>query len=172
MDIIVKNHLRLKTQFQDDNPHGSYKAYLHPRGQNLELTELLKEEGTFNEQGLLAEQQFRYFPRTAGLAVILPIWEGWKVFEPNELGFSKTIDQAAEEIAKIPTYRNPDNIPAYVYTLDDKGNEIVPIWSSHMQSFAIRNMDGFLPPIALNQNTSILYAKRSPQPSNWFKHWT
>ena len=99
--LIVKNHLRLKTQFKDDNPHGSYKAYLHPRGQNLELTELLKEEGTFNEQGLLAEQQFRYFPRTAGLAVILPILGRLEeVFEPNELGFSKAIDQAAEEIAK------------------------------------------------------------------------
>ena len=145
--LNVKNHLRLKTQFKDDNPHGSYKAYLHPRGQNLELTELLKEEGTFNEQGLLAEQQFRYFPRTAGLAVILPILGRLEeVFEPNELGFSKAIDQAAEEIAKIPAYRNPDNIPAYVYTLDDKGNEIVPIWSSHIQSFAIRNMDGFLLP--------------------------
>lgn len=162
-ELDVQSHLRLKTQFRDGNPNGSYKAYLHPRGQNLDLSELIKEEGKFNENGLLSEQQFRYFPRTAGLAVILPILGRLEeIFKPNENGFSRAIDQAAEEIAKIPAYRNPDNIPAYVYTLDEKGNEIVPIWSSHIQTFAIRNMDGFLLPDRFEPKYEYFVGKAKP----------
>lgn len=163
IELNVKSHLRLKTQFKNGNPIGSYKAYLHPRGQNLELADLLKEEGTFNEQGLLSEQQFRYFPRTAGLAVILPVLGRLEeIFEPNAIGFSKAIDQATDEIAKIPTYRNPDNTPAYVYTLDEKGNEIVPIWSSHVETFAIRNMDGFLLPDRFEAKYEYFVRKAKP----------
>ncbi len=163
VDLVSKSHLRLKTQFKNGNPSGRYKAYLHPRGQNLKLVDLLKEEGTFNDQGLLSEQQFRYFPRTAGLAVILPILGRLEeIFEPNEIGFSKAIDEAADEIAKIPAYRNPDNIPAYVYTLDEKGNEIVPIWSSHIQKFAIRNMDAFLLPDRFEPKYEYFVGKAKP----------
>lgn len=146
-ELKVKNHLRLKTHFKNGNPNGSYQAYIHPRGKNLSLKELIKEEGSFNEEGLLSKQQFRYFPRTSGLGVVLPVLGRLEeVFQPNELGFSEAIDQASYEIAKIPAYRNPKNLPAYVYTLDDKGNEIVPIWSTHINKFAIRNMDGYLLP--------------------------
>lgn len=144
-ELKVKDHLRLKTQFKNGNPSGSYQAYLHPRGKNLSMKELIKEEGSFNDQGQLSEQQFRYFPRTSGLGVVLPtLGRLEEMFKPTELGFSKAIDQASDEIAKIPAYRNPKNLPAYVYTLDDKGNEIVPIWSTHINKLAIRNMDGFL----------------------------
>ena len=146
-ELKVKNNLRLQTQFKDGNPNGTYFAYLHPGGKNLALKDLIKEEGSFNEEGLLSNEQFRYFPRTSGLGVVLPVLGRFdEIFEPNELGFSKAIDQASDEIAKIPTYRNPKNLPAYVYTLDDKGNEIVPIWSTHIKKFAIRNMDGYLLP--------------------------
>jgi antitoxin component YwqK of YwqJK toxin-antitoxin module len=163
VDLVTRSHLRLKTQFKDGNPSGQYKAFLHPRGQNIKLEDLLKEEGTFNEQGLLSEQQFRYFPRTAGLAVIVPILGRLEeIFKPNEIGFSKAIDEAADEIAKIPAYRNPDNIPAYVYTLDEKGNEIVPIWSSHIKEFAIRNMDGFLLPDRFEPKYEYFVGKAKP----------
>ena len=163
VDLKTRSHLRLKTQFKDGNPSGQYKVYLHPRGQNIKLEDLLKEEGTFNEQGLLSEQQFRYFPRTVGLAVIVPILGRLEeIFEPNEVGFSKAIDKAADEIAKIPAYRNPNNFPAYVYTLDDKGNEIVPIWSSHIKKFAIRNMDGFLLPERFEPKYEYFVGKAKP----------
>ena len=59
-------------------------------------------------------------------------------------GFSRAIDEAAKEILEIPSYRNPNNAPALVYAIDERGNEIMPIWSSHIQEIAIRNMDGFL----------------------------
>ena len=162
-ELKVKSHLRLKTQFKEGNPSGSYKAYLHPQGQNLELSQLLKEEGTFNEKGLLSDGQLMYFPRTAGLVVTLPILGRLEeIFEPNEIGFSKAIDQAAEEVAKIPAYRNPDNIPAYVFTIDEKGNEIVPIWSSHIQTFAIRNMDGYLLPDRFEPKYEYFVRKAKP----------
>ena len=45
---------------------------------------------------------------------------------------------------EIPSYRNPNNAPALVCAIDERGNEITPIWSSHIQAIAIRNMDGFL----------------------------
>jgi hypothetical protein len=61
-------------------------------------------------------------------------------------GFSRAIDEAAKEILAIPSYRNPDNAPALVYAIDERGNEITPIWSSHIKEIAIRNMDGFLLP--------------------------
>jgi hypothetical protein len=59
-------------------------------------------------------------------------------------GFSRAIDEAAREILEIPSYRNPNNAPALVYAIDERGNEIMPIWSSNIHEIAIRNMDGFL----------------------------
>jgi hypothetical protein len=66
------------------------------------------------------------------------------IHPPSSDGFSRAIDEANKEILEIPSYRNPDNAPAYVYAIDERGNEIMPIWSSHIQEIAIRNMDGYL----------------------------
>jgi len=150
-EIKVKNHLRLQATFQDDYPTGRYRAYFHPGGQKLSLDELLKEEGFFSDlnqsKGQLQNRQQFYYPRATGLVVVLPGKKRLDVIHPTTRdGFSRAIDEATKSILEIPSYRNPDNEPALVFTIDNRGNEIVPIWSSHIQSFAVRNLDGFLLP--------------------------
>ena len=153
-EIKVKNHLRLEVTFANGNPAGSYRSYFHPGDLNvsdnpgpLNVTQddLLKEEGNFSSDGLLAKDQLTYYPKTRSLVVILP--DGKRPFPPHPPtpnGFSRAIDEAAKAILSIPKYRNPDNAPALVYSLDKKGNEIVPIWSSHIVSIAIRTKEGYL----------------------------
>jgi antitoxin component YwqK of YwqJK toxin-antitoxin module len=153
-EIPVKNHLRLKVTFLDGNPAGTYRSYFHPGDLNvsdnpgfLNVTQndLLKEEGNFSADGLLAKDQLTYYPRTRSLVVILP--DGKRPFLPHPPtadGFSRAIDEAAKAILSIPKYRNLDNEPALVYSLDKKGDKIVPIWSSHIMGIAIRNKEGHL----------------------------
>ena len=153
-EIPVKNHLRLQVTFADGNPAGIYRSYFHPGDLNvsdnpgpLNVTQkdLLKEEGNFSADGLLAKDQLTYYPRTRSLVVILP--DGKRPFlphPPTSNGFSRAIDEAAKAILSIPKYRNQDNAPALVYSLDKKGEEIVPIWSSHIMSIAIRAKEGHL----------------------------
>jgi len=162
-EIPVKNHLRLKVTFLDGNPAGTYRSYFHPGDLNvsdnpgpLNVTQndLLKEEGNFSTDGLLAKDQLTYYPRTRSLVVILP--DGKRPFlphPPTPNGFSRAIDEAAKAILSIPKYRNPDNAPALVYSLDKKGDEIVPIWSSHIMGIAIRTKEGHL----LDQNFEPTY---------------
>ena len=64
--------MRLKVRFSKGNPSGPYKAYFHPQGKNLSLSELIREEGYFDENGSLEMEQIKYFPRTFGLVVRLP----------------------------------------------------------------------------------------------------
>lgn len=161
-EIKVKNHLRLKTTFKDDYPVGQYRAYYHPGNQKLSLEELIKEEGFFSDQnksrGQLENRQNFYYPRATGLVVVLPEKKRLdKIYPTTRDGFSRAIDQAAKSILAIPSYRNPDNEPALVFTIDSRGNEIVPIWSSHIQSFAVRNLDGFLLPQSFPKTTYETY---------------
>ena len=169
-EIKVKNHLRLRTQFKDDFPVGPYQAYFHPGTLTISLNDLLKEEGTFSKdedsRGLLVEKQRTYFPRATALVVVLPDKVRLDtIHQATADGFSRAIDEATKAIFEIPSYRNPENKPALVYTIDDRGNEIVPIWSSHIQNFAIRNLDGYLlekvfqPTYESYLNEAIVYAK-------------
>jgi antitoxin component YwqK of YwqJK toxin-antitoxin module len=152
--IQVRNHLRLEIAFLDGNPAGTYRSYFHPGDLNvsnnpgtLNVTqnELLKEEGNFSEDGLLAKNQLTYYPRTRSLVVILPDKKRpYPPHQPTPDGFSRAIDEAAKAILSIPKYRNPDHEPAWVYSLDKTGKEIVPIWSSHITGIAIRMEQGHL----------------------------
>ena len=143
--LQVKNHLRLQAKFSNGNPTGSYQAYYHPGGRNLSLDQLIREEGSFSQLGLPDQMQVRYYPRAVGLVVVHPDKSQSDTIHPaSPDGFSRAIDEAKKVILDIPAYRNPDNLPALVFTLDDRGNEIVPIWSSHILEFAVRKMDGSL----------------------------
>ncbi len=143
--LPVKNHLRLDATFSDGKPVGLYRAYYHPRGKDLTMDELLREEGGFDQNGLLSEGQSSYYPQTHALVVYMPDDTRMEtIHSASSDGFSRAIDEAAKEILAIPSYRNPDNAPALVYAIDERGNEIIPIWSSHIKEIAIRNMDGFL----------------------------
>ena len=89
--------LRLDANFSNDKPHGSYKIFYHPKGNDLTLEELIQEQGRFEK-----------------------------------------------EYSKVPSYRNPKDLPALVYTIDDKGEKIAPIWSSHISEIKLRRSDGTL----------------------------
>ena len=144
-ELTVKNHLRLKVAFSEGNPVGPYQAYFHPGDQNWTQGQLLMETGHFSKAGVLEKEQISFYPQTSSLVVILPDRKRpFPPHKPTPNGFSRAIDEAAKAIRNIPAYRNPDNAPAEVYTLDSKGHEIVPIWSSHTQRIGIRKGDGFL----------------------------
>ena len=98
-------------------------------------------------------EQIKYFPRTFGLVVRLPDNSRLETLhDPSPDGLSRAMDEATKAIQAIPAYRNPDQLPALVYTVDDRGNEIVPIWSSHIVRLGIRNMDGFMLPDIFEAN--------------------
>lgn len=147
-DIPIRSIPRLKATFSKGIPTGRYQVFYHPRGQkNMSLLSLLKEEGQFNEQGKLVGQQISYYPRTESLVVYMPDDQPLETFHDSTTsGLSRAIDQCYEEIKKLPAYRNPKNLPAKVFAVDARGNRIAPIWSSNVESIAIRNLDGFLLP--------------------------
>jgi hypothetical protein len=109
------------------------------------MDELLKEEGSFDQNGLLNDKQYSFYPQTHALVVNMPDNKRLDTIHPaSSDGFSRAMDEAAKEILEIPSYRNPDNAPALVFAIDERGNEIVPIWSSHIKQIAVRKMDGSL----------------------------
>lgn len=144
-ELDVVNHLRLDAAFKEGKPFGTYRAYYHPKGKILTIDELLREEGCFDQDGVLCDEQYSYYPQTHALIINMPDKTRLETIHPaSSDGFSRAIDDAAREIREIPSYRNPNNSPALIYAIDERGNEIMPIWSSHIQQIAIRNMDGFL----------------------------
>jgi antitoxin component YwqK of YwqJK toxin-antitoxin module len=144
-ELPVKNHLRLEAVFSDGKPVGKYRAFYHPRGKKLSLEELLKEEGSFDMNGMLSKEQLSYYPQTHAIVVYMPDNKRLETIHPaSSDGFSRAIDEAAREILEIPSYRNPNNAPALIYAIDERGNKIMPIWSSNIKELAIRKMDGFL----------------------------
>ena len=144
-ELGVVNHLRLEANFVNGNPVGPYRNYYHPRGKTLSMDELLKEEGSFDQNGLLNDKQYSFYPQTHALVVNMPDNKRLDTIHPaSSDGFSRAMDEAAKEILEIPSYRNPDNAPALVFAIDERGNEIVPIWSSHITKIAVRKKDGYL----------------------------
>ncbi len=147
-EIPVRSIPRLKAFFSKGVPVGKYQVFYHPRGQNnLTLDDLLKEEGEFDAKGKLIGEQILYYPRIESLVVYMPDEQPVDTFhETTPAGLSRAIDQCYEEIQKLPAYRNPNHLPAKVFAVDARGNRIAPIWSSNVDSIAIRNLDGFLLP--------------------------
>ena len=95
--------------------------------------------------GVLEKEQITFYPHTHSLVVILPDKKRpFPPHKPTSNGFSRAIDEAAKALKTLPAYRNRDNAPALVYSLDVKGNEIVPIWSSHIEKIGIRKGNRFL----------------------------
>ena len=147
-DIQVRSIRRLKANFSKGNPTGKYQVYYHPRGQSgMSELDLLKEEGSFDEKGNLIGDQTYYYPRTESLIVYMPDEQPHEtIHPPTEAGLSRAIDECYKLIKELPAYRNPKQLPAKVFAVDSRGNRIAPIWSSDVDSMAIRNMDGFLLP--------------------------
>lgn len=158
--LVVKNHIRLRARFSNGKPVGKYESFDHPRGVlNLEESDLLSEEGYFDEDGLLAQEQIKLYPKTKRLFVVLPVDDRVSnergksnlenneprriEFEASEYGFSKAIDTARSSFLEIPRFRNPDRKPSLVYSADEKRNLIAPIWSSDIDSIVLRNAKEF-----------------------------
>ena len=139
---IVKNHIRLRTKFTNGQPVGAYQSFDHPKGvSDLNESDLLNEEGFFDENGLLAEEQVKFYPKTKRLFVVLP-GDDRIEFEASENGFSKAIDAARSQILAMPAFRNPERKPALVFTADEKGNLIAPIWTSQIEAIVLRDING------------------------------
>lgn len=147
-EIPVSNNVRLEATFSKGIPVGPYRTYFHPRGHsNLSKEDLLEEEGRFDEMGRLVGNQVCYYPRTKGLVVYLPDNKPLEtVHEPNPYGLSKAIDECYLAIAEIPAYRNPENLPAKVFCVDQRGGKIAPVWSSEIVEIAVRNENGNILP--------------------------
>ena len=147
-----KNTIRMDANFSDGKPHGRYQIFYHPKGKQLTAFELLKEEGSF-KNGKLLENQTSYYPRTYALIVVLPNKKRLdQNYPPNPMGFSHAIDDANKEYLKVPSYRNPDNSPALVYTIDEKGEKIAPIWTAHISEVKLRKSDKTLLDIDFKPN--------------------
>ena len=92
--------------------------------------------------GRLVGNQVCYYPRTEGLVVYLPDDKPLQtVHEPNTYGLSKAIDECYLAISEIPAYRNPKNLPAKVFCVDQRGGKIAPVWSSEIIELAVRDMN-------------------------------
>ena len=140
--LPVTDNLRLDAIFSDGKPDGRYQIFYHPKGKTHNLNELLKEQGHFKD-GKLLKDQVHYYPRTSAIAVILPDNKRLdQIYPPTPDGFSRAIDDANKEYNKIPSYRNPENLPAWVYTIDDRGGKIAPIWTSHIAQIGLVKSNG------------------------------
>ena len=153
-EIPVTSHIRMQTTFSKGIPVGPYRTYFHPRGQSgLSREDLLEEEGSFDEKGRLWGNQICFYPRTEGLMVYLPNNQTLEtVHEPTPHGLSKAIDECYLAISEIPAYRNPKNLPAKVFCVDQRGGKIAPVWSSEIKELAIRDFDGNILPERFDPN--------------------
>ena len=97
-ELKVTNHLRLKANYSDGQPVGPYQSYFHPRGKNLTIEELLREEGFFDENGKLSDQQFFYYPQTHAIVIHMPDKKRLEgVYPASSDGFSRAIDKARKK---------------------------------------------------------------------------
>ncbi len=153
-DVPVESNIRLEAKFVNGIPVGRYQIFYHPNGQKkLTKLDLLKEEGFFDPEGRLQGTQVCYYPRTEGLMVFAPNNEfSDTIHEPNPVGLSRAIDECYSMIDEIPAYRNPKDLPAKVFAIDANGQKIAPIWSSEVESLAIRNSAGFILPQRFEPN--------------------
>ena len=136
-ELEVKNHIRLRAKSKEAIPSVPTNPTTTQGTENLNESDLLKEEGFFNEDGLLANEQTKFYPKTEKLFVVLPDQEKIE-FPATNNGLSRAIDSARSNILELPPHRNPEKKPALVYTADEKDNLISPIWSSHINSIVLR----------------------------------
>ena len=138
-----KSVLRYTCEFVDDVPVGSYKAYFSEGADANSTSPLLLEKGNFDANGSLYGGQVRYFPKVKKLAIKLPngrlMSDG---YQANTKGLSVAIESAYEAIEELPAYRNKEDQPAQIIALDERGNEIVPVWSTNIFKIVIRDLNG------------------------------
>lgn len=138
-----KSVLRYTCTFVDDAPSGEYNSYFFEGEEANSTSPLLRERGFFDTNGSLYSNQIRYFPKVKTLAIKLPngrlMDEG---YEADVKGLSLAIESAYEAIEELPAYRNREEQPAKIFALDERGNEIVPIWSTNIFKIVIRDLNG------------------------------
>ena len=87
------------------------QSILSSKGLNyLTESDLIKEEGFFDEDGLLADEQVKFYPKTQRLYVVLPGNDRIE-FSASRNGFSRAIDTARQSILEMPAFRNPEKKP-------------------------------------------------------------
>ena len=142
-ELKAQSKIRYSCEFADDAPSGVYNAYFYEGEEANSTTPLLRERGNFDANGSLYGGQVRYFPKVKKLAIKLPngrlMDEG---FEADVKGLSLAMESAYEAIEELPAYRNREDQPAKIFALDERGNEIVPIWSTNIFKIVIRDLNG------------------------------
>ena len=142
-ELKAQSKLRYSCEFVDDAPSGVYNAYFYEGEEANSTTPLLRERGNFDANGSLYGAQVRYFPKVQTLAIKLPngrlMDEG---YEADVKGLSLAMESAYEAIEELPAYRNREDQPAKIFALDERGNEIVPIWSTNIFKIVIRDLNG------------------------------
>ena len=142
-ELKAQSKLRYSCEFVDDAPSGVYNAYFYEGEEANSTTPLLRERGNFDANGSLYGAQVRYFPKVKTLAIKLPngrlMDEG---YEADVKGLSLAMESAYEAIEELPAYRNREDQPAKIFALDERGNEIVPIWSTNIFKIVIRDLNG------------------------------
>ena len=142
-EMKAQSKLRYSCEFVDDAPSGVYNAYFYEGEEANSTSPLLRERGNFDANGSLYGAQVRYFPKVKTLAIKLPngrlMDEG---YEADVKGLSLAMESAYEAIEELPAYRNREDQPAKIFALDERGNEIVPIWSTNIFKIVIRDLNG------------------------------
>jgi antitoxin component YwqK of YwqJK toxin-antitoxin module len=142
-ELKAQSKLRYSCEFVDDAPSGVYNAYFHKGEESNSTMPLLRERGNFDANGSLYGAQVRYFPKVKTLAIKLPngrlMDEG---YEADVKGLSLAIESAYKAIEELPAYRNREDQPAKIFALDERGNEIAPIWSTNIFKIVIRDLNG------------------------------
>ena len=142
-ELKAQSKLRYSCEFVDDAPSGVYNAYFYEGEEANSTMPLLRERGNFDANGSLYGAQVRYFPKVKTLAIKLPngrlMDEG---YEADVKGLSLAMESAYEAIEELPAYRNREDQPAKIFALDERGNEIVPIWSTNIFKIVIRDLNG------------------------------
>jgi antitoxin component YwqK of YwqJK toxin-antitoxin module len=142
-ELKAQSKLRYSCEFVDDAPSGVYNAYFYEGEDANSTSPLLRERGNFDANGSLYGDQVRYFPKVKTLAIKLPngrlMDEG---YEADVKGLSLAMESAYKAIEELPAYRNREDQPAKIFALDERGNEIVPIWSTNIFEIVIRDLNG------------------------------
>ncbi|MDA9962143.1 hypothetical protein N9D63_04580 [Opitutales bacterium] len=142
-EMKAQSKLRYTCEFVDDAPSGVYNAYFYEGEEANSTSPLLRERGNFDANGSLYGDQVRYFPKVKTLAIKLPngrlMDEG---YEADVKGLSLAMESAYEAIEELPAYRNREDQPAKIFALDERGNEIVPVWSTNIFKIVIRDLSG------------------------------
>ena len=146
-ELKANSKLRYFCEFLDDAPKGRYEAFYHKSEEVNSTKELLREHGHFDANGSLVREQVFYFPEVDKLSIKLPtgkmLDDG---FDASEKGLSRAIESAYIALEELPAYRNREDKPALVFALDERGNEIVPVWTTDIYKIVIRDLNGTVLP--------------------------